>query len=72
MTKFATAQCRVFSEAKRLQRAIKYVKYAKYGCVDRLIKGKPLLTWGLRWIFDEVACAYSGIFTEVEHFTSGD
>ena len=25
-----------------LHRAIKYVKYAKNGCVDRLIKGKPL------------------------------
>ena len=31
-----------------LERAIKYVKNAKYRGVDRLIKGKPLLTWGLK------------------------
>ena len=60
------------------ERAIKYVKNAKYGGVDRLIKGKPLLTWGLRWIFYQLAClsefgrAQCRIFSEAEYYTTGD
>ena len=39
--------------AKRnvIQRATKYVKYGNIGSVETLIKGKPLLTWGLTWMF---------------------
>ena len=39
--------------AKRnvIKRATKYVKYGNIGGVERLIKGKPLLTWGLTWMF---------------------
>ena len=61
-----------------MQRATKYVKYGKKGGVDRLIKGKPLLTWGLRWIFHQVAClsklpfTQCRVFSEAECFATGD
>ena len=61
-----------------LQRAIKNIKYAIIGGVDRLIKGKPLSTWGLSWIFHQVAClkelpfAQCRILSEAGRYTTGD
>ena len=55
-----------------MQRATKYVKYGKNGGVDRLIKGKPLSTWGLRWIFHQVSCLSKLLFTQCRVFSEAE